>query len=391
MTVNPKIYKWLSDSSSRVFKGSHSIHTPKNLVDDIISNIDLDDKDFLVLYNIEFAIALVDTFNVSPERITFFSDHENKSQIATDLLGIKYIMALEEYTKKKPVLLINPPYTNGERDASEIYTQIIDRVIEQVDPIAIGAVTPENLINGGQKKKTLREKLLSKYGLKYVAFLNQSRDWHGAIEIDTICFVAQEGYSADTTVNGRYLNETYSLDMKALGLTALANGETQDIHDWMISIQTKENVPLKSSKKTDRKGKQAKISKTEVDSLSIEDGLEYISDNTTWRVAFGYMRGNTCAVVPPGISIPSKYRYVVFKDESSARKFRDFMLCEPIRFIMKMTYTSRTLDAPQMKYIPWIDLNQFASIDDATLYAHWNTSSDAQLKINGIVGQEVPF
>jgi hypothetical protein len=91
------------------------------------------------------------------------------------------------------------------------------------------------------------------------------------------------------------------------------------------------------------------------------------------------------------VSVPSKYRYVVFDCETDARKFRDFMLSEPVRFIMKVTYTSRTLDAPQISYVPWIDLSSYNTVDNTTLYAHWKTSQDAQTVIKSIVGSEVPF
>jgi len=390
MTQYDKVWKWLERDSRDLFTGAHSVHTPHGISKEIISYIAPQSEEVLVLYNVEFIISLINDFDYDPELITFVSDHLSKSKLVSRM-GVKYIMSIDEYTKKNPVLLINPPYTNGEKDASEIYTQILDKVIDKTDPIAIGAVTPENLINGGQKKRTLRKKILENYNFKNVNFLDQARDWNKAIEIDTISWVATKSHSGVTTVRGRFLGEEYTTDMTANHLTELANGETQEIHDWLIGIQTDKKVPLRTSKKTSNVGSQVKISKTETDSCAIENGIEFDSDNDKWRVAFGYMRCNTCAIVPPTVSVPSKYRYVVFDCEADARKFRDFMISEPVRFIMKVTYTSRTLDAPQINYVPWIDLSSFNTVDDATLYAHWKTSQDAQDVIKSIVGSEVPF
>jgi hypothetical protein len=98
-------------------------------------------------------------------------------------------------------------------------------------------------------------------------------------------------------------------------------------------------------------------------------------------------------VVPPGPSISGKYRYISFgaNSETEARKFAQYMLSEPVRLIMLLTYTSRSLDNPQLAYVPMIDLTQFPKITNDVLYTHWNTSTDAQQLIATLVGGKVPF
>lgn len=388
MNQSSKYFKFIKERPS-LFAGGHTAFTPQVLVNSLINNINLQDKDILVLYNIEFVIGLVYNFNVDPQRILFYSDHPNKSKIA-DSLQVKYETDLELITmKSRPVMLVNPPYTNGEQDASEIYTAIIDKCIEKFNPIAIGAVTPENLLNGGQKKKTLREKILNLYGLKDVRFLSQKRDWDGKIKVDTAFWVVEEGYTGTTSVTSRHYDTPYLINSK---LNEYIDGGTQEIHDWLQSIQTADKIKLKAGKKTGKSGNQIKISKEYVDSMFVEAGSEYDSHNNEWRVAFGYMRCNTCAIVPPGLSIPGKYRYLNFgSNESNARKFAAYMMSEPVRFIMKLIYTSRTLDNPQLAYVPALDMNKFSSIDNSTLYAFWNVAADVQLEIKKIVGDEVPF
>jgi hypothetical protein len=386
------LWNYLEEFSEKRFQGTHNIHTTQTIVKNVVSNI-IHYKNkhiFLALYNLEWVVELL-TCGVKPKDIVFMSDNTRKSSIC-DKLGVKYIMSIDDFkSKKRPVVLINSPYTNGEQDASEIYTDILERVVDKTSPIAVGGVSPENFINGGQKKKTLRYKMLDLFKLKMLTFLDQKRDWNKSISIDTISFVFDESHVGNTTVNGRFLGKSYDVNMSALGIKELANGETQEIHDWLMSIQTVKKVPLKVSKKTAGTDRIVKLSKKDIDSFTTEQGDYFDSNNTQWRVVFGYMRANVCAVVPPNISVPSKYRYVPFDSEDSARKFRDFMLSEPVRFIMKMTYTSRTLDAPQISYVPWIDLSSFNSVDDNTLYNHWNTTNQSQNIINSIVSDEVPF
>jgi hypothetical protein len=370
------------------FRGAHDIYTPNALIDEILSKIN-PNGDILVMFNIEFVISLVYTYNIDPMTITFYSDHQNKSEIARRL-GVKYVTSLENVImKSRPILLVNPPYTNGEQDASEIYTSIIDHCIEKFNPIAIGAVTPENMVNGGQKKKTLREKILKKYGLKYLSFLNQKEDWDNNISVDTIFWVAEDSYTGPTMVTGRWKNQTYTINSK---LDEYINGETQNIHDWLLKIQTTDKVKFLTSKKTGKTGTQIKISKDFIDSVKIEVGMEFNSHNSEWRVAFGYMRCNTCAVVPPGVSIPNKYRYLNFgASEDNARKFSSYMMSEPVRAIMKLIYTSRTLDNPQLAYVPKLDMSLFPVVDNATLYQFWKINIVTRKEISAIVGNEVPF
>ena len=364
------------------FSGGHAVHTPRTIVEPILANVS--GQEYLVLFNIEFVISLVYTNKVDPAMITFYSDHSNKSAIARKL-GVKYFENFDLITmKSRPVMLINPPYTNGEQDASEIYTQIISDCIDKFDPIAIGGVTPENLINGGQKKQKLREKILKKYGLKDLRFLDQKRDWNGKISVDTVFWIVEEGYQGPTTVLSRHANTPYTVTGQ---LTEYIDGANQQVHDWLQQIQTADKIRLRMAKKTGRKGDQIKISKDGADNCLIEQGFEHDSHNTEWRVAFGYMRCNTCAVVPPGVSVPGKYRYINFgSSEDNARKFAAYMLSEPVRFIMKLIYTSRTLDNPQLAYVPKLDMNKFKKITDAALYKHWNTDPSVQSFIKTNVG-----
>jgi hypothetical protein len=319
----------------------------------------------------------------------FYSDHLNKNKIAQNI-GVKYYNNLDEISmNSRPVLLTNPPFTNGEQDASEIYTDIIDNCINKFNPIAIGAVTPENLFNGGQKKKKLREKILKKYGLKNLRFLNQKRDWKDQIKVDTILWVVEEGYTGTTTAMSRHHDQPYVIPTP---LHEYVDGGTQTIHDWLLNIQTHDKIKLRTGKLVNEGGDQIKISKDYTDSYITELGDNYDSHNTEWRVAFGYMRCNTCAIVPPGPSIPGKYRYLNFgANEANARKFAAYMLSEPVRFIMKLIYTSRTLDNPQLAYVPKLDLNQFSNVDSQSLYQYWNLGIASQEEIKAIVGTEVPF
>lgn len=367
--------------------------TPISLIGEISSNITFkQDSKVAVLFTIEWAIYLRELGVSDITVITVKEDCYIRK--ACELFGFDYILLQEVLNNmmKFDVVVGNPPYTDGTQGASEIYTEIITTCIDKLEPTEVGFINPENLINGGQKKKSLREHILKNFNVEYVNFLNQKSDWHGNISVDTISWIAKRTGSSTTQVVSRFSKSKYFVSLALDGLTELVNSESQDLHDWITSIQTSNKLKLKSASiKTAQLGDELKITKESANSCEIRQGNVTESDNDKWRVAFGYMRCNTCALVAPGISIPSKYRYKDFDSEQEAKNFRDYMLSEPIRYVMKMTYTSRTLDNPQLSYVPVVDLSSIMTVTDETVYELFNTSDAVKSSIRQLVNEEVPF
>jgi len=383
-----------TDVGLKADSGGKYIITPWKLCQEIVTELkrtcgdSFDNKTFLVVDTIEFVFVLL-TFKIDPCNITYIAPYEAKSEIARRL-KVKVIeeSLLDWKTNMKfDVVIGNPPYVEAGKSANEIYTTIIQKIVNTAKPDVLSMIVPENFLNGGQKKKQLRENLLKDYKFSYINFLNQARDWNNTVAVDTAAWILLKNYSGKVSVKGRHLGETYLSPQ----LDQYINGENQYIYDWIMSIQTPNKIRLVSGKKTVHPGKELKISSNEIDSLSIVDGTKYNSHNDEWRVAFGYMRCSTCSVVPPGISIPLKYKYKNFgNDELLARKFASFMLSAPIRLIMKLTYTSRTLDNPQLSFIPLIDLSKFPIINEIELYNYWKCSELSNM-ISDMVGNQIPF
>lgn len=116
------------------------VATPYTLVNDVIKNVDIQDKSILVMFNLEFVLALLQEHNVNPSNITVLGTSEFKGRIC-DKLGVNYIT---EYTKSKQfdVVFANPPYSeeNGNR---LIYPQFFADALELADTVAM--IMPENL------------------------------------------------------------------------------------------------------------------------------------------------------------------------------------------------------------------------------------------------------
>jgi len=115
-----RIYKALA-SGIIPFEGAHAVHTPQPLVEEILTSLPALGGRILVLFNVEFVASLVYTFNVPPQNIIMYSDHENKSEICSKL-GVKYITSLDTKMKKFDIIIGNPPFAitnnSGKRDAA---------------------------------------------------------------------------------------------------------------------------------------------------------------------------------------------------------------------------------------------------------------------------------
>lgn len=163
MNIDDWLYRLLKVGELS-FDGAHNIHTPRDLVEEILSQIDLN-GDILVLFNLEFVISLVYTYQVDPSRITFYSDHETKNSICSRL-GVKYITNLE-VDMKFDVVIGNPPYQGDSNNS--IWKDFLKKVIE-LDPNIICFITPRAILNGA-KNDNQNLFLHLKSGLRFVKYV----------------------------------------------------------------------------------------------------------------------------------------------------------------------------------------------------------------------------
>jgi len=166
----------LQDAMKRGIIGGHDIFTPYDLIDDVMLNmdVDLDNKNIAVLYNIEWVISLLEDWEVDPKNITFFGASENKEKL-TLRFGCKYYDVSdtkkffeEDIDMKFDVIVGNPPYQDGNKKGGQnkIYNQISKKAILLLHEDGIIAfITPTSVL-----KKSKRFSLIGRNGLKHVNF-----------------------------------------------------------------------------------------------------------------------------------------------------------------------------------------------------------------------------
>jgi hypothetical protein len=145
------LYKYLQTTNR--FEGGHEIYTPQEIVEQILTKIDVTNKKIFVLYNVEFVICLIYTHKVNPENILFYSDHENKSKMV-ERMGVKYTTTMEQDMKFDYVIM-NPPYTNGQ---VMLYTKFFEKALDIGNQVV--SVMPVDLQSRHDKLKFHNERVL---------------------------------------------------------------------------------------------------------------------------------------------------------------------------------------------------------------------------------------
>ena len=294
--------------------------------------------------------------------------------------------------KKRPVLVINAPYTSGTQDATNIYTAHIENAIEGVDPVAVVNIAPDNFLTGSQTNQKLRNTMIQKYGQPtYIKWLNQVDDWNKTIRIDTALNIWDENAkTVETTIKGRFSKNTFDVKLSDMIIPV----EDKEEYDYISRIRTFKQCRVKGFKEIGNKGKQIKLRTG--DKFEIVDGNEYDSNNDMYRQVVGYLRSESCADVGPGPSIPGSYRELVSDyspttDEVISKKFGRYMRSRHTRWLVKIRYNSRSLDSPALSLVPMINLDNLPdSFTDQDLYKYFDTPQNIIDKINEY-GEESPY
>lgn len=146
-----KIYKFLKDGHIS-FEGGHDVYTPQPLVEEILGKIPLDGE-ILVLFNVEFVISLLYTFCIDASKITFYSDHPNKTILLQKLGVTKYLDTLDDDDMKFDVVIGNPPYqAPGKENKAKLWPQFIELSFNNLTTTQsiIALITPKRWLLNGQ-------------------------------------------------------------------------------------------------------------------------------------------------------------------------------------------------------------------------------------------------
>lgn len=244
-----KYFKFIKERPA-LFAGSHNIHTPRELVEEVLGKIHLGGT-ILVMFNIEFVVSLVYTYNISPVNICFYSDHKNKNKIC-EQLGVKYMNSLET-DMKFDVVLANPPYT---ADNAKIYQHFYNRSVSLLkDNGVIGFIAPFAISRGFVGRK-VGDVTLDCQDLVLLNNDNIKKKHFPQVGLDNICYlIVQKGYQGLATIysdGGQKLVDLSTLSTFPVVLNDKVLSIVQKCFDNNRNYLRRSNYHKKDSSKTSK-------------------------------------------------------------------------------------------------------------------------------------------
>lgn len=222
-----KLFKALKEGLVS-FDGAHNIYTPQALVEEILSKINLN-GDILVMFNIEFVVSLVYTYNINPDTITFYSDHQNKSEMARRL-GVKYIITTLGTDMQFDVVVGNPPYQDkkgneNSTNSTDLATQFVYKSFD-LSRRSIALIIPSDWV--GPNTSNLKKFLFTEKKLKSLALYGDK--WFREAK-STCAIVYDKNYNGNCEVVD-ITGNSQSMDLSTVELLAYDNVQTNFIQKF---------------------------------------------------------------------------------------------------------------------------------------------------------------
>lgn len=380
-TVN--FYKFLKKESDAIFAGSHSVHTPESLVNEILSQIpDLSNKKILVLFNVEFVISLVYTYNVNIKDITFYSDHDDKTEFVKLIGDINIINNLGNLNMKFDVVVGNPPFQgdkgNGTR-AEQLFAKFVYKAFSLTDNLYM--VLPSLWTH---KPNKLKETLINK-GMTTVVACSKHFDRVGiptcyvmvtANKKDTITIVTESGFKTEVSAS-----PTIQMNL---------NSES-NITESILSKIKSDNHLGKLWKRSSIYNNDISMGHGNTNIVTIIDTatetIEYSTTTTalsdfpyynSWKVITNLNLGSPKIGVTKvlGPNIATSYSIIAFgvKDETQAESLKSFFDSKLISFVFKQTKNTVSKNRNIFERISTVNLDKPWA--DAELYNHFKLTKE---------------
>ena len=381
------LYKYLA--TTRRFDGSHDVHTPRALVEEILDHIDLVDRSILVLFNVEFVVSLVYNSHIDPARIVFYSDHENKSLLVSRI-GVKYITTLDT-DMKFDVVVGNPPYQDSTNDSS--YTNLWSKIYKnsfQLLTVAgqMAMITPRTWATpkqeGRESQTTEVQNLIANHAI-YINIDECARHFPKVGSTFTYYIISKKSTKGQS-VRIRTLTSDLVID----NLPTIINCLPKNISEYSVEIFRKIlSVPMfKKEKGTTPSGNMIHDrNRTDINKEQYQYRVQYSAGTVKWSDTLNKLQYNKKVLFPnqttrnypiydTGTSSPPN-RGAVFlvNSDEEGYNFVNFVKSKIMQFIIgEQRFHHGVLNTNVISNIPKVDLTR--TWTDEELYAHFNLTAE---------------
>jgi len=365
-------FKWISTLGSHWQENT----TPYEIIRKMVSKTSLDDKNILVLFNIEFLHILIDERGVNPLNITFIADNHVEQLCAIKIFKVQSyklndfsVPALKKLIAgidmKFDLVFSNPPYTNN------VDIKILNEVMHISDEFVI--VHPSTwVIDMKNKSKLFNEfKKQNHKRVKSLEFFNGNPIFEIALYVPVV-ISHFKSFSNDIDIS--YFDENYICD------------DIQKVSKYGDKLNLIENFINDISKV-----------KNYVSQNMIEyNKLKNLPDQNKHYCQLAQIRGNVNLSSVGKDIVKDDFYTTIMKnsqDNIGLRKlsrtptyefdtidevynFINYLKTDFARFCLSIYKDKATLDCGEMELIPWLDFTE--EWDDEKLFKKFDVSQELQ-------------
>ena len=314
-------------------------------------------------------------------------------------LNINYITHKEYFelsNVKFDVVIGNPPYVDGTEGESNIYQKIVCKAMDFSPQSQTWIIPTSWFLSNTSEHKKLRESLFNS-GLKEIT-LNPMDSFDNA-SVKTCTVVCEDNYVDKVkviTTKGQYY---IPVEERGNYILPVDNNLSLKLLNRLAPI-----IPYKFlSGKHSTSPRKAKTDPNFVDTkrnthqypivtkLSKDSqDIEYVygkdnedDDSNKCRIAVPYlatgyasgdMKLGAVGIIEKGTQLCGYYKYINVDSHDEAKTLQKYFMSKFVRYILHYTRTSRTLDAPQVRYIPKFDMIN-VNLTDNDIYQYFNLSN----------------
>lgn len=329
------------------------------------------------------------------------------NSINENVLNINYITRKEYFELSNitfDVVVGNPPYVDGTEGESNIYQKIVCKAIDFSPKFQTWVIPTSWFLSNTAEHKNLRENLFNA-GLREIT-LNPMDSFDNA-SVKTCTVVCEKNYVGKVkvvTTKGQYFipaeergNCILPVD-NDVSLKLLNRIEPSDPYKFLSG--THSTSPRKAQKDSNFVNTKTSTHQYPIVTKLAKDTdeIEYMYgkdnediDSDKWRVAVPYlatgyasgdMKLGAVGVIDKGTQLCGYYKYLNLDSKDRAITLQKYFMSKFVRYILHYTRTSRTLDAPQVRYIPKFNIVN-TNLTDSDIYQYFNLSVDEINEIEG--------
>ena len=370
----------------------HNIHTPYDLVDKILSKIgNFKNKQIAVLYTIEFALTLKDTYGADPKNITVFGDSEQKKKVAKRV-GFNYYSVSVLYERdcdmKFDVVVGNPPYQDkkgneNSTNSTDLYPSFFD-ISDKIttDKGIISLIIPDSWYT--IRKNSFKDRLFYSNKLKELEMLTYQK-WF-KVKKGVCNIIYDKTHNGKCTVIDETSGSTKEFD---LNVTPFLNNDFVKIDFVKHFLKSKNlsnrwargQLSLNEINETETGVKFIKACGRENQPLDIAiiDKKIESTGYGKWKVVMPNVGGtkgdlgNNVKIAGPEYVGGHSVVFLLVDTEKEAKNLISYLNTKPIRLLISMK-TSSPNAKTMFELIPDVDLSK--EYNDEDVYKLFNVSKE---------------